>query len=71
MRQHQQRLLAELPEGAQARFEDTKRHQKMVITFGDKSRFVLLSKSNSDCARAVKNMVGDVRRELRTLGAIQ
>jgi len=54
--------------GCSFTLEPAKRHAKVHIERGGRSRFITISASASD-HRAVKNMVGDARRVMRELGA--
>lgn len=45
------------------------RHNRLIITFGGKSRFVIYPSSPGKSRKAILNHIQDVRRALRELGA--
>lgn len=50
------------------RFEQTRKHVRLVVNTANASRFVTMSLTASD-HRATKNKIGDLRKVLRELGA--
>jgi hypothetical protein len=45
------------------------KHNRLIITYGDQSRFVIYPSSPGKCRKAILNHLQDVRRVLRELGA--
>lgn len=61
--------VAEWPGAAIARVEKGRKHAKVVLRFGGRERFVVVSSSPSDAYRGDKNKLRDVRHTLSELGA--
>jgi hypothetical protein len=57
-------------DGVSLRIEQRGKHFAAVLNFGERSRFVILSASHCDRARALKNQIADVRREIRNLKGV-
>lgn len=63
-----EREVAKYP-GASVRMDCAKKHRVLIIRYGGQTRKVFTSVSPSD-HRALRNVVADVRRALRDLGAL-
>lgn len=57
--------------GATVKFEMGGKHRRAIITFSRKDRFVIFPTSPSDGRRGSRNTLSDVRRALKSLGAIR
>lgn len=47
------------------------KHPRLVLSFGDRSRFICLPGTPGDNARGLKIKISELRRTLRDLGAIR
>ena len=63
-----EREVAEWP-GVTVSFDNTKRHRVAVLAFNGRTRRVVFAATPSDNARGLLNHIGEVRKELRGLGA--
>lgn len=54
--------------GVQASFSRRKKHEQVVLSYDGRSRFVVYPTTAGDGRRALKNILRDVRAELRNLG---
>jgi hypothetical protein len=68
MNRHRDSIAREVAkhQGVGVRFELRGKHDAAVLTFGARSRFVIMSKTPSD-RRGLQNKLGDVRRTIRDL----
>lgn len=68
MKGHEDTVRRELERhpGIAYRFDRSHKHDRVVLEYRGRSRFVVLGSTVSDC-RALANMRRDIRREVRTL----
>lgn len=57
-------------EGVTFTVETSRKHTRVVLFYGGRSRFVVRSSTLSD-HRGIRNHIGDLKRTLRLLGAIR